>query len=335
MVGGTFYHEHTMSDEIIIANPIYDVVFKRLMEDTENARYFIKTLLDEDVVEVQLKPQEVTLPTNLKQCLTGQDAQLPGALTVLRLDFVATIRTASGEYKKVLIEVQKGKKNLDVMRFRNYLAEHYQQATEITTIENGKEVRKNLPLHIISIYILGFKLPHITTPAVKITREYIDLITKQPIDAKEDFVEQLTHDSIIIQTTRIHGTIKTELEALLSIFEQDYFVDPENEHLKRYPQVIENESLQRLTRTLAYIGSSPEDRKAMNAEESVRRVVEGDFDEATQMLRAELVEKDGVIAEKDNALAEKDSVIAEKNSVIAEKDKELAELRAKLSSVKR
>ncbi|MDR3233577.1 MAG: hypothetical protein LBT46_07955, partial [Planctomycetaceae bacterium] len=76
--------------EIIIANPIYDVVFKRLMEDTKNVRFFIETILDQQVVDIQFRPQEYTLPKKYKERLTGQAMQMPGAMTVLRLDFVAT-----------------------------------------------------------------------------------------------------------------------------------------------------------------------------------------------------------------------------------------------------
>ncbi|MDR3110978.1 MAG: hypothetical protein LBU65_15015 [Planctomycetaceae bacterium] len=309
-----------MSSEIIIANPIYDTVFKRLMEDTKNARFFIETLLNQEVEEIQFRPQEYTLPAKLKKRLSGQDAQMPGALTVLRLDFVATIKNADGTRQKVLIEVQKGKKNLDIMRFRDYLAEHYKREDEIILPDgDGKTATQKTPLHIIAIYIIAFDLPHIKTPAAKVGREYIDLLTGKKIKEKEEFVEQLTHDCIVIQTGRIHGSIKTELDALLSIFEQRYFAD-EKGHFKEYSLPVKSAEMRHLTRTLVGIAASPEGRREMEAEEAVRRLVEGDGDAEMQKIRREIKKKDRVIAEKDKALAEQ--------------AKQIAELKAKLSSRK-
>jgi hypothetical protein len=330
-----------MSNEIIIANPIYDVVFKRLMEDTKNARFFIKTLLNQEVEEIHFKPQEYTLADKYKKRLSGQDVQMPGALTVLRLDFVATIKNADGTRQKVLIEVQKGKKNLDIMRFRDYLAEHYKREDEIILPDgNGKTKTQKTPLHIIAIYIVAFDLPNIKTPAAKVGREYVDLLTRRKIKVKEDFVEQLTHDCIVIQTGRIHGSIKTELDALLSIFEQRYFAD-EKGHFKQYSLPVKSAGMRHLTKTLIGIGASPEGRREIEAEEAVRRMVEGDNDAEMQEIRWELQKKDRVITEKDKALAENQKVLTEKEKALTEKDKaladqakQIAELKAKLSSRK-
>ena len=50
---------------MIIANPIYDVVFKRLMENERVAKFFISTMLGQKVESVQLKPQEFTYSDRL------------------------------------------------------------------------------------------------------------------------------------------------------------------------------------------------------------------------------------------------------------------------------
>jgi len=73
---------------MVIANPIYDVVFKRMMENERVAKFFIGTLLDETIETVEVKPQEFTYT----EALAG--------LAVFRLDFIATIKTESGELKK-------------------------------------------------------------------------------------------------------------------------------------------------------------------------------------------------------------------------------------------
>ena len=82
---------------MVIANPIYDVVFKRMMENDKVAKFFIGTLLNENIETVEVKPQEFTYTDEL------------AGLAVFRLDFIATIRTENGTLKKVLIEIQKAK----------------------------------------------------------------------------------------------------------------------------------------------------------------------------------------------------------------------------------
>jgi hypothetical protein len=78
---------------MVIANPIYDVVFKRMMENESVAKFFIGTLLEEAIESVEVKPQEFTYTDEL------------AGLAVFRLDFVATIKTATGALKKILIEI--------------------------------------------------------------------------------------------------------------------------------------------------------------------------------------------------------------------------------------
>ncbi len=43
-----------------IANPIYDVVFKYLMEDRESAVLLLSEIIGEDIVELDFHPQEST-----------------------------------------------------------------------------------------------------------------------------------------------------------------------------------------------------------------------------------------------------------------------------------
>ena len=55
-----------MSDMIYVANPIYDSVFKYLMEDERVARTVLSALLKKDVVSVELRPHEYANETNDK-----------------------------------------------------------------------------------------------------------------------------------------------------------------------------------------------------------------------------------------------------------------------------
>ena len=119
---------------MVIANPIYDVVFKRLMENRKVAKFFIETLIGQTVESIEVKPQEFTYVDKL------------AGVALFRLDFIATVKTESGEYKKVLIEIQKAKNEVDLMRFRKYVAEQYGKED---TINNEQMV-----LPITTIYIL-------------------------------------------------------------------------------------------------------------------------------------------------------------------------------------
>ena len=62
---------------MIIANPIYDVVFKYLLEDIEIARGLLSTIIGEEIVALSFQPQEVTL----------QKVQATEIIRILRLDF--------------------------------------------------------------------------------------------------------------------------------------------------------------------------------------------------------------------------------------------------------
>ena len=52
---------------MIIANPIYDVVFKRLMENERVAKFFVGTLLEENIEHIEVKKQEFTYIKELDQ----------------------------------------------------------------------------------------------------------------------------------------------------------------------------------------------------------------------------------------------------------------------------
>lgn len=238
---------------MLIANPIYDVVFKRMMENERVAKFFIGTLLEQIIEAIEVKPQEFTYNDSLS------------ALAVFRLDFIATIKTKTGELKKVLIEIQKAKNEIDLMRFRNYLAEQYKKED---TINHQKMV-----LPITTIYILGFKLNEINTPCLKVERNYIDHVNKIKLEAKSDFVEKLTHDSFIVQVERITNRYQTKLDKLLSIFEQTNFVD-DKKIIKEFTHDIDFEDMKVTTDILHHSGTNPDEKKKIETEQEAWRTVD-------------------------------------------------------------
>jgi hypothetical protein len=256
---------------MIIANPIYDVVFKYLLEDIEIARELLSMILGEEIVSIEVKPQETA-------------AELRGNnINILRFDFKAVIKTNTGEFKKTLIELQKAKQLLDVMRFRRYLADNYKKEDEVPTEEGGLEKR---PLPIITIYFLGFPLDNIHRSVVKINRAYWDVITQEVLDVKEDFVELLTHDSYLIQVRLLAGKSRTQLERVLQVFSPEYLTD--DEHQLDFQGDVSEPLVRKMVDRLGRAIASEEMRNRMDLEDEI----DGIFERA-------LGKKDKIIAEKD------------------------------------
>jgi hypothetical protein len=290
---------------MVIANPIYDVVFKRLMENDRVAKFFIGTLLDETIESVEVKPQELTYENKQNN------------IALFRLDFIATIKTESGEYKKILVELQKAKNEVDLMRFRGYLAEQYKKEDEV---QNEKVI-----LPITTIYILGFKLPEIETPCIKVERNYRDLVNQVTLDAKSEFVEKLSHDSFVVQVRRITGRYSTKLDKLLSIFEQTNFID-DSTITKEFNHDTDLQEIQIMTDILHHAGTNPAEKKEIELEVEAWRTYDAMFATERNKLKKELDASRKEVEEKDQAINEKDQALSEKDQVIEELKKQMADL---------
>ena len=209
-----------------VANAIYDVVFKYLMEDRNIARLLISGLLQTEVLDIELKPQEYSTSISEK------------SLTVYRIDFKARIRARDGKEKLVLIELQKAKLPSDIMRFRRYLGKQYANEDNIVEVGDKKQA-----LPIITIYFLGYAISGLEDiPIIRIARQYLDHSTGEELTVHSDFIESLTHDSIIVQVEAIkRKSRKTELEKVLSVFEpgtrHEISID-EDDYPERYKPII-------------------------------------------------------------------------------------------------
>ena len=305
---------------MIIANPIYDVVFKRLMENEKVAKFFIGTLLGENIEMIEVKPQEYTYEGDIdindpamREALEKRVMERL-SIRVYRLDFVATIRTENGEIKKILIEIQKANNEIDLMRFRNYLGEQYKKEDKINN--------KRVILPITTIYILGFKLPDIDTPCLKVERNYRDLINQKELSTKSDFVEKLSHDSYVVQIERITGRYQTRLDKLLSVFEQTNFID-DKKIIKEFIHVPDDAELKIMTDILHHSGTNPEEKKKIENEQEAIRTINALLDNVMDSIK----EKDQLIRQKDQALNEKDQVLEQMK-------KEMEELKRQLNNSK-
>ena len=305
---------------MIIANPISDLVFKWLMSNDRIARFFLETLLEQDILEVQLKPQELSYFNK------EDEASLAAALTVMRLDFVATIKTASGEHKKVLIEIQKVRNTIDVKRFRKYLAEHYKQEDEIET-DKGKQFEA---LPIITIYLLGFKLQNVDTPALKVAHKYINQVNHEVMDIKSELIEKLTHETYIVQIPRIEAKLNTRLEQLLSFFEQNHFTDSSG-LVKEYPYPLETDLMKLIANELHYLGTDPKKQQYLETEREAMRVYKHELFE----IELEVEENKKALEENKIAIEEKNRALEENKKTIGEKDKALQDALHKIAELEK
>jgi hypothetical protein len=281
---------------MIIANPIYDVVFKYLLEDVEIARELLSTILGEEVQSVEVKPQETSTETS-------------GDIRILRFDFKAVIKKPNGEISKVLIELQKAKKAFDVMRFRRYLGDNYRKEDDVLNDKGDLEKR---PLPIITIYFLGFPLNSIQSGVVKINREYRDVVTQEILDIKEDFVELLTHDSYLIQVRKLAKAARNKLERVLHIFSPIY-QSTTDKHQLDFQGDTNDPLVKKMVDRLGRAIASEEIRDLMDVEDELDRI----FDR-------EMRKKDEIIAEKEEIIAEKDKMLIEEKKR-AEEEKKRAE----------
>jgi hypothetical protein len=291
-----------------IANPIYDVVFKYLMNDEKVARLLLSAIIGKEVVSLEFRPTEHHFPV-------GE------LLAVLRMDFMARIVQEDGTQELVILELQKAKMASDIMRFRRYLGEQYSNKENVVREpEDEHPYRKALP--ILSIYFLGHKLDHTTAPVVRVNRIYIDAATGEEILEKEEFIESLTHDSIIIQIPYLKGRRRNELEQLLSLFDQSNKTDDPHFLIINEEEVPER--YRPLVRRLQKAQADPVIWQTMDAEDDLIEEFK-DYQRLISAKEAIIKAKDQLIEKKSMVIEEKEKTIGEKEKTIEEKEKTIGE----------
>jgi hypothetical protein len=304
-----------------VANPIYDIVFKYLMEDQRIARTILSALLKVDVLDVEIRPHEYSDDTR-------------DTLSIFRIDFGATIRDATGHERMILIELQKTWLETETLRFRQYLGIHY---------SNPKNIQKDgSALPMVAVYLLGHKVGSIEEPVLYVNQQSCDydgnIITKGLPNA---FVDSLTHNSIIVQIPRLHGHINNRLERVLSIFDQSNRDKNDSRLLTIDDAMYENDAdMERIIHRLTMAASDADMRHKMNVEDEYYSIIEKRDTEILirdkQLAEKEvlLTEKDAQLTEKDAQLTEKDAQLTEKDAQLTEKDAQLTEQKAQLTEQK-
>ncbi len=307
-----------------IANPIYDSVFKYLMDDNQLAKLILSTIIDEDIIELVFCPQEYS-----------STIDTPRLLTVYRLDFAARIKNAQGQIRQVLIEIQKAKLPSDIMRFRRYLGHQYRNPNN--TAINAKGEKQALPL--LTVYFLGHPLEHSEAPVIHVRRNAYDVTTEQPLNSQEVFIESLTHDSYIIQIPFLKSTLHTEVEVLLQIFNQKQKIW-DNDHILEIKESNIPDRYRPILRRLQRAAAKSELQDKMDLEDDIledlqdmerqieqeRTKVEKEREKvAHERAKVEQATIEKEQAEADKARAEVDKNRAEVDKTRAEADKNRAE----------
>ena len=280
-----------------IANPIYDTVFKYLMEDERIARTILSALLKEEIVKVEVRPHEYA---------NGQKE----VLSIFRIDFGATVRKPNGEEQLILIELQKTWLPTETLRFRQYLGVHYQNPKNI--VENSPD-KHALPM--VAVYLLGHNVGEIEAPVIYVRHQVYDYDEKpltQGIPNK--FVDSLNHNSIIVQIPRLHGKINNRLDKVLSIFDQSN-VCQDNEHYLNLDETVfadADADMEPIFRRLMMAASSVEMRQNMNVEDEYYSIIKQQ-EGKLYGLEKSVAEKTILLEKKDEQLAEKEGQLAEKN----------------------
>lgn len=292
----------------IIANPIYDSVFKYLMEDERAAKVLLSALLKKEVRELKMCRNEYT---NLQQT----------RISLFRIDFSAKLVDETGKEELVLIELQKTWLATETLRFRQYLGAQYMNKENMPESDNPK----GFGLPIISIYILGHKVGDLQHPVVYVRRHYLDS-EDQPIDkgVPDPFIESLTHDSIIVQIPYLKSHARNHLERILSVFDQDYRIAAD-EHLLNINEEGMGVEERLLVNRLVMAAASPEIRRDMQVEDEILSEIEAR--DTTIMLKdKEIEQKDQEIELKEQEIEQKDQEIEQKSQEIEQKSQEIEQL---------
>ncbi|MEN9358519.1 MAG: hypothetical protein RL095_54 [Verrucomicrobiota bacterium] len=311
-----------------IANPLYDSVFKFLMEDPDCARMVIATITGLAIDKVEPRPTEI-------------QAEVNSGLLVYRLDFCAHVKLAKGGFQLVLIEIQKAKEAEDIMRFRRYLGQQYANPANVVPGLPPDELPQPLP--VLAIYLLGHKLSGMPeVPAIKVSRQQLDAITGKKLVGHSPFIECLTHDSFIIQIPNLHDAARNSLESLLKVFDQ-HRRDPQDQHTLIVDESQLPEEFRPVLRRLGRAGESEEMRQRMTIEDEylddLRRRerrnqrLEEERDKAQAEKKSEVKARKKAEADKQKAEADKQKAEADKQKAEADKQKaEADKLRIALSS---
>lgn len=284
---------------IYVANPLYDAVFKYMMEDERIAKTLLSALLQKTVIAVEMRRHEYP---NISR----------DAISMFRVDFAATVLEDDGSKNLILIELQKTWLETETLRFRQYLAVQYNNKENMRKDTNGK-----FALPTVAVYLLGHRVGDFTEPVIYAKHKIYDYEGNEVHQEKPDpFVESLQHDSIIVQIPLLRGRVKNRLEKILSVFDQSQ-IYPDDQRMLELDEnkYADDADMSYILHRLQSAAANPDIRNRMNAEDEFFKALE---------------DKDTAIMQRDNTIIKKDKIIEEQKAALKVKDAALEEQKASL-----
>ena len=309
-----------------VANPIYDCVFKFLMEDERIAKTVLSALLKKEVVSVEMRRHEHPNVTRDK-------------ISMFRIDFAAQVKEDDGTVRLILIELQKTWVDTETLRFRRYLAAQYN--AEENMVKEGE--LKGYAVPMIAVYLLGHRVGDIDKAVVYVTHNAFDYDGKVVEGGMQDpFINSLIHDSIIVQIPLLHGKINNRLDRVLSVFDQSQR-DAKNQQIvcldeKEYAG---DSDMMYILHRLGLAAMDADVRQEMNDEDEFYSVLEArdtqvmKLNEQLTEKRRQLNEKNAQLNEKNAQLNEQKVQLNEQKVQLSEKTVRLAEAEAQLKEQKK
>ena len=249
------------SDFIIIPNPIYDVVFRYLMEDPDSAMIIVSTLINENIKKLYLEPVAHTEKREKSDNTAIQDPKTKDDLRLFHLDFTATVLLPDGTEELIMIELQKASEPEDIFRFKRYISRNFQKKNEIeiTDLETQAIRTVNRPIRLIPVFILNFRIENeINDLLIKTSRIKAGIFKNMSLQKHNEFIDNLTFDILVVQLPNLQNIkeedyrddeYKSKLFALLKLFDQKSRVK-DNEHRLRLIRKFFPGFLERVIRRL-------------------------------------------------------------------------------------
>ena len=288
---------------IQIANPIYDSVFKYLMEDERIAKTLLSALLKKEVVAVEMRRNEYTNGVR-------------DNISMFRIDFGAHVKEPDGTIRLVLIELQKTWLETETLRFRQYLGAQYSNPENVPS-ENNKD---GYAIPMVAIYLLGHRVGDINVPVLYVKHKAYDYDGNVVTDGIPDpFVESLIHDSIIVQIPLLHGQVNNRLEKVLSVFDQSQKNGSDRHVLNVNDSPFDDDDdMQYLLRRLLMAAANAQLRQDMNVEDEYFKALE---------------DRDTALMMKDKKLAEQAEQLEQNKAQLEQNKAELEQNKAQLRTM--
>ena len=292
-----------------VANPIYDSVFKYLMEDERIAKTLLSALLKKEVLSVTVRRHECSNTTR-------------DTLSMFRIYFSATVLEADGSQRVMTIELQKTWLNTETLRFRQYLGLQYNNKGNIR-----KDSAKGFAYPLVAVYLLGHRVGDINEPVVYVNHKVYDYDGREVQGGTgNQFVESLTHNSIIVQIPLLHGQVNNRLEKVLSVFDQTRMSADNTQTLAiDENQYADDSDMMYLLHRLTAAAASAEIRQDMNVEDEYYQAIE-DRDTALMLSEEKVKKQEKQISEQTKQLDEQAQQLNEKNAQMSSMAKALAKI---------